>query len=65
MIPAALLVLLLGFVLAGAFGAAFSMIHKLQNRVAQLESERERDRELLEAVLLEDPGKLRRMLGRP
>lgn len=41
----------------------FSRLSELRSRLALLERERERDRELLEAVLLEDPAKLRRLMG--
>jgi hypothetical protein len=57
-----LMVLVAGGVIA-AHVAAFTQLSTLRNRLALLEREREKDRELLEAVLLEDPGKLKRLLG--
>jgi hypothetical protein len=62
-----LLVFLLLLVVAGgaiaAHVSAFNQIAGLRSQVADLERERARDRELLEAVLLEDPGKVRRLVG--
>lgn len=62
--PAVLLfaVLLMGGVVAVNV-TLFTRLSELRNRLALLERERERDRELLEAVLLEDPAKLRRLMG--
>jgi type II secretory pathway pseudopilin PulG len=45
--------------------SAQNQIASLRQQVAALERERAQDRELLEAVLLEDPGKVRRLMGRP
>lgn len=45
--------------------SAFNQIAALRQQVDALERERAQDRELLEAVLLEDPGKVRRLMGRP
>jgi hypothetical protein len=45
--------------------SAFNQIAALRQQVTALERERAQDRELLEAVLLEDPGKVRRLMGRP
>lgn len=45
--------------------SAFNQIAALRQQLAALERERAQDRELLEAVLLEDPGKVRRLMGRP
>ena len=45
--------------------SAFNQIAGLRHKVEALERERAQDRELLEAVLLEDPGKVRRLMGRP
>jgi hypothetical protein len=45
--------------------SAFNQIASLRHRLDALERERVQDRELLEAVLLEDPGKVRRLMGRP
>jgi hypothetical protein len=64
MFPTALLLVAILFVGAvAAHVAAFGQLTTLRNRLALLEREREKDRELLEAVLLEDPGKLKRLLG--
>ncbi|HEU4884567.1 MAG TPA: hypothetical protein VFT45_20090 [Longimicrobium sp.] len=60
--------LLLGMLGGGAvltLVSAFNQIAALRQQVAALERERAQDRELLEAVLLEDPGKVRRLMGRP
>ena len=53
-------------------GGAVAVMVSTQNQLAELrqqvqamERERAQDRELLEAVLLEDPGKVRRLMGRP
>lgn len=48
-----------------AMVSAFNQIAALRQQVAALERERAQDRELLEAVLLEEPGKVRRLMGRP
>ena len=60
-------VFLLVLILAGGAIAAqvtlFSQLGALRNRLLMLEREREKDRELLEAVLLEDTAKLRRLMG--
>lgn len=64
--PAIFLLLLV--VAGGAVAAvtsAFNQIAALRQQLAALERERAHDRELLEAVLLEDPGKVRRLMGRP
>lgn len=45
--------------------SAFNQIAALRQQLTALERERAQDRELLEAVLLEDPGKVRRLMGRP
>lgn len=45
--------------------SAFNQIAALRQQLVALERERMQDRELLEAVLLEDPGKVRRLMGRP
>ena len=45
--------------------SAQNQIASLRQQVEALERERAQDRELLEAVLLEDPGKVRRLMGRP
>jgi hypothetical protein len=62
--PAVFLLLL---VLAGgaiaAHVSAFNQIAALKRQLADVERERAQDRELLEAVLLEDPGKVRRLVG--
>lgn len=63
MMPTALLLLLVGLVLVGVVSAGFARIQSLQNRLERLEHERRQDRELLEAVLLEDPAKVRRLMG--
>ena len=60
-----LLVVLLAALAMGAHVSAFNQIAALRRQVAALEREREKDRELLEAVLLEDPAKVRRLTGRP
>ncbi|HYR12258.1 MAG TPA: hypothetical protein VEQ60_31010 [Longimicrobium sp.] len=44
--------------------SAQNQIASLRQQVEALERERAQDRELLEAVLLEDPGKVRRLMGR-
>jgi hypothetical protein len=67
MIGSAVFLLLL-VVAGGAVAAmvsAFNQIAAVRQQLAALERERAQDRELLEAVLLEDTGKLRRLLGRP
>lgn len=64
--PAIFLLLLI--VAGGAIAAAtsaFNQIAALRQQLAALERERAQDRELLEAVLLEDAGKVRRLMGRP
>ena len=62
-----LLVFLLLLVVAGgaiaAHVSAFNQIAALKRQLADVERERAQDRELLEAVLLEDPGKVRRLAG--
>ena len=63
--PVFLLILLLAGGSVAAMVAAFSQIAALRQQLAALERERAQDRELLEAVLLEDPGKVRRLMGRP
>lgn len=45
--------------------SAFNQIAALKRQLDALERERAQDRELLEAVLLEDPSKVRRLTGRP
>lgn len=60
--------LLLALLAGGAvltLASAFNQIAALRQQVAALERERAHDRELLEAVLLEEPGKVRRLMGRP
>ncbi|HEX5869723.1 MAG TPA: hypothetical protein VFY65_04890 [Longimicrobium sp.] len=61
-------IFLLLVVLAGGAVAtmvsAFNQIAGLRHKLDALERERAQDRELLEAVLLEDPGKVRRLMGR-
>lgn len=60
--------LLLIVVAGGAVAAmvsAFNQIAALRQQVTALERERAQDRELLEAVLLEEPAKVRRLMGRP
>jgi hypothetical protein len=60
--------LLLALLAGGAIAAmvsAFNQIAGLKRQLDALERERAQDRELLEAVLLEDPGKVRRLMGRP
>jgi hypothetical protein len=60
--------LLLALLSGGAIAAmvsAFNQIAGLKRQLDALERERAQDRELLEAVLLEDPGKVRRLMGRP
>lgn len=60
--------LLLAALAGGAIASmvsAFNQIAALRNQLAAIERERAHDRELLEAVLLEDPGKVRRLMGRP
>jgi cell division protein FtsB len=59
-----LLLLLAGGAIA-AVTSAFNQIASLRQQLATLERERAQDRELLEAVLLEDAGKVRRLMGRP
>ena len=62
--PAVFLLLLVGA--GGAIAAhvsAFNQIAALKRQLADVERERAQDRELLEAVLLEDPGKVRRLVG--
>lgn len=59
-----LLLLLAGGAIAAQV-SAFNQIASLKQQMAALERERAQDRELLEAVLLEDAGKLRRLMGRP
>lgn len=63
-----LLVVLAIVLIAGgsiaAHVAAFVQIAALRQQLHLSEAERARDRELLEAVLLEDPGKVRRLMGR-
>lgn len=61
-----LVFLLILVLVAGAITAhlaAFSQLGAIRSKLATLERERERDRELLEAVLLEDTAKLRRLMG--
>jgi hypothetical protein len=58
-----LLVLVAGASIA-AHVAAFHQIAALRGHVDALERERAADRELLEAILLEEPGKVRRLMGR-
>lgn len=60
-----LLLLLLAGGAVAAVTAAFTQIAALRQQLAALERERAQDRELLEAVLLEDAGKVRRLMGRP
>ncbi|HEX2208303.1 MAG TPA: hypothetical protein VHG93_11525 [Longimicrobium sp.] len=48
-----------------AMVSAFNQIAALRRQLDALERERAQDRELLEAVLLEDTGKVRRLMGRP
>lgn len=64
MAPAVFLLLI---VVAGGIVAThvtlFGQVAALRGRLDALSRERERDRELLEAVLLEDPAKLRRLMG--
>ena len=60
-----LMVLLLAGGAVAAVVSAFTQIAGLRQQLAALERERAQDRELLEAVLLEDPGKVRRLMGRP
>lgn len=64
-----LVVFLLVLLVAGGAIAsqvsAFNQIAALRQQLATLERERAQDRELLEAVLLEDAGKVRRLVGRP
>jgi outer membrane murein-binding lipoprotein Lpp len=60
-----LMVLLLAGGAIAAQVSAFNQIASLRQQLAALERERAQDRELLEAVLLEDAGKLRRLMGRP
>ncbi|HEY0017213.1 MAG TPA: hypothetical protein VGC13_12965 [Longimicrobium sp.] len=60
-----LLVLLLAGGAIAAQVSAFNQIASLRQQLAALERERAQDREMLEAVLLEDAGKLRRLMGRP
>lgn len=60
--------LLLALLAGGAvltLASAFNQIAALRQQVTALERERAQDRELLEAVLLEDSGKVRRLMGRP
>jgi hypothetical protein len=60
--------LLLALLAGGAIAtmvSAFNQIASLRHKLDALERERAHDRELLEAVLLEDPGKVRRLMGRP
>jgi hypothetical protein len=63
-----LIVFLLVLLVAGGAIAsgvsAFNQIAALRRQLDALERERAQDRELLEAVLLEDPGKVRRLMGR-
>jgi hypothetical protein len=63
--PFFLLILLLAGGSIAAMVSAFNQIAALRQQLAALERERAQDRELLEAVLLEDPGKVRRLVGRP
>jgi hypothetical protein len=61
------LVLLVVALAAGSIAAhvgAYNRIAAIQQQLEIAEQERARDRELLEAVLLEDPGKVRRLMGR-
>jgi cell division protein FtsB len=60
-----LLLLLLAGGAVAAVTSAFNQIAALRRQLAALERERAQDRELLEAVLLEDAGKVRRLMGRP
>ncbi len=60
-----LLLAILGGGAALTLVSAFNQIAGLRQQVQALERERAQDRELLEAVLLEDPGKVRRLMGRP
>lgn len=60
--------LLLALILGAAMAAQVSaqnQIAALRHRLDALERERVQDRELLEAVLLEDTGKVRRLMGPP
>jgi hypothetical protein len=59
-----LLLLLAGGAIAAQV-SAFNQIASLKQQMAVLERERAQDRELLEAVLLEDAGRVRRLMGRP
>ena len=61
MMPLMLILLIAGFL--GSFMTFFGQLSGLKNRLSTLEREREKDRELLEAVLLEDTAKLKRLLG--
>jgi hypothetical protein len=67
-----MMLLLITLVIAILAGGAVITLVSTQNQIASLrqqvealERERAQDRELLEAVLLEDPGKVRRLMGRP
>jgi hypothetical protein len=60
-----LLLALLGGGAVLTMASAFNQIAALRQQLTALERERAQDRELLEAVLLEDPGKVRRLMGRP
>jgi hypothetical protein len=63
--PVFLLILLLAGGAIATMVSAFNQIASLRHKLDALERERAQDRELLEAVLLEDPGKVRRLMGRP
>jgi hypothetical protein len=59
-----LLILVLAAGSIAAHVGAYNRIAALQQQLQIAERERVRDRELLEAVLLEDPGKVRRLMAR-
>ena len=59
-----LLVLLVAGCAIASQVSAFNQIAALRRQLEALERERAQDRELLEAVLIEDPGKVRRLMGR-
>jgi len=61
--PFFLLILIILVVAFGSSLAMYGQLTGLRNRLAMLEREREKDRELLEAVLLEDSAKLKRLMG--
>ncbi len=62
--PGAMMALLFLVVVGGTVGVMFASMQSLRERLRRLEERQERDRELVEAVLLEDTTRIRRLMGR-